>query len=68
MVSEQKIVQELAAAGTIDEVMQIAREAGHPLTYEQADQFFGRIEQTKSDVAELDGDTIAALAKDVLGI
>lgn len=68
MVSEQNIVHELAAAGTIDEVMRIAKQAGHPLTAEQADLFLGRIEQSKSDVAELDGDTIASLAREVLGI
>ncbi|MBM6699253.1 hypothetical protein H7U32_02705 [Bifidobacterium pullorum subsp. saeculare] len=68
MTDTTEIVKELAAAGTVQEVMAVAEKAGHPLDFEQADQFFGRIEQAKSDVAEIDGDSVAKVAKEFLDI
>ena len=68
MVDVNKVVDGLSKASTIDEVMAVCKEAGHPLTFEQADRFFGRIEQAKSDTAEIDGDSVAKVAHEVLGI
>lgn len=65
---EKELDEKLAAAQTIDEVMAIAKEAGHPLTYEEADAFFGRIEQAKSDVAEIIGDSVKVEAEKEFGI
>lgn len=67
-ISEKELDEKLAAAQTIDEVTAIAKEAGHPLTYEEADAFFGRIEQAKSDTAELVGDSVQSVAEEALGI
>lgn len=67
-ISEQELDEKLAAAQTIDEVMAIAKEVGHPLTYEEADAFFGRIEQAKSDTAELVGDSVKTEAEKEFGI
>ncbi|NEG54255.1 Nif11 family protein [Bifidobacterium platyrrhinorum] len=67
-ISERELDEKLAAAQTIDEVMAIAKETGHPLTYEEADAFFGRIEQAKSDTAELVGDSVRSVAEETLGI
>ncbi|MBT1180551.1 hypothetical protein JS531_00875 [Bifidobacterium sp. CP2] len=67
-IDEKTLDDKLAAAQTIDEVMAIAEEAGHPLSYEEADAFFGRIEQAKSDTAELIGDSVKSEAEKEFGI
>lgn len=65
---EKQLVSELNKAQTVDDVLAIAEQAGKPLTYEQADKVFGHVLQTKSDTAELDGDTLPAFAKEYFGI
>lgn len=65
---EKTLVGKLSNLETIDQLVDLAKQIGKPLTYNDADQLFGRINQCKNDVAELDGDTIAKLAKQVFGI
>ncbi|RSX54413.1 hypothetical protein D2E25_0721 [Bifidobacterium goeldii] len=65
---EKTLVSKLAAAQTVDEVVTIAKEAGKELSYEEADELFGHINQTKCEAAELSGDTIEKIAKRVFGI
>lgn len=65
---EKTLVEKLSSLETIDQLVDLAKQIGKPLTYNDADQLFGRINQCKNDVAELDGDTIAKLAKQVFGI
>lgn len=66
MTDEATLTKELGEAQTIDDLLEIAKKAGHPLEYEQADLFFGRLEQAKSDTAELAGDSVAKMAKELL--
>lgn len=68
MTDEATLTKELGEAQTIDDLLEIAKKAGHPMEYEQADKFFGRLEQAKSDTAELVGDSVAKMAKELLSL
>ncbi|KAB7789730.1 hypothetical protein [Bifidobacterium leontopitheci] len=65
---EKTLVDELGKAQTVDEVLAAVKEAGRGMTYEQADELFGRINQTKCDAAELSGDTIEKIVRTTFGI
>lgn len=65
---EKALVDELGKAQTVDEVLAAVKAAGRDMTYEQADELFGRINQTKCDAAELSGDTVEKVVKATLGI
>ncbi|MCP8613653.1 hypothetical protein [Bifidobacterium asteroides] len=65
---EKTLVDKLSNLETIDQLVDLAKQIGKPLSYNDADQLFGKINQCKNDVAELGGDTIAKLAKQAFGI
>ncbi|AKV55009.1 hypothetical protein BACT_0384 [Bifidobacterium actinocoloniiforme DSM 22766] len=65
---EKTLVGKLTDAQTVNDVIEIANEAGKQLDIEHADALFGRINQTKNEVAELSGDTIEKIVKEVFGI
>lgn len=65
---EKTVVDKMSKLETIDELISLSKEIGKPLSYNDADLLFGRINQCKNDVAELGGDTIAKLAKETFGI
>lgn len=65
---EKTLVDKLGKLQTIEELVDLSKEIGKPLSYNDADRLFGRINQCKNDAAELSGDTIAKLAKEVFGI
>ncbi|BDR54313.1 hypothetical protein KIMH_04240 [Bombiscardovia apis] len=65
---EKALVSKLSAAQTVDEIIAISKEAGNELNYEQADKLISRIMQTKNDAAQLSGDTVEKIAKEVFGI
>lgn len=65
---EKTLVEKLSNLETIDQLVDLAKQIGKPLSYNDADRLFGKINQCKNDVAELGGDTIAKLAKQVFGI
>lgn len=67
MLSEKTLDEELAKAQTVQEVIDIAKQAGHEMSFEEADQFFGRIEQAKSDLGEVSGDSVAKVAREQFG-
>ncbi|RBP99878.1 hypothetical protein [Bifidobacterium xylocopae] len=65
---EKTLVDRLSKAETVDEIVALGKEAGKELSYEQADKLISRVMQTKNDAAELSGDTIEKIAKEVFGI
>ncbi|MDF7664239.1 hypothetical protein PT282_06140 [Bifidobacterium sp. ESL0763] len=65
---EKTLVEKLSAADTVSGVMDIAKKAGKDITFEQADEMLSRILQVDSDAAELSGDSVAKVAKDLLGL
>lgn len=65
---EMTLVDKMSKLQTIDELVDLSKEIGKPLSYNDADQLFGRINQCQNDVAELSGDTVTKLAKEAFGI
>ncbi|PWG58938.1 hypothetical protein [Bifidobacterium catulorum] len=65
---EKTLVEKLKNVVIVDDVLAVAKEAGLDWTYEQADEALGRINATKNDIAELSGDTLEKVAKEVFGI
>lgn len=65
---EMTLVDKMSKLQTIDELVDLSKEIGKPLSYNDADKLFGRINQCQNDVAELSGDTVAKLAKEAFGI
>ncbi|BDR53378.1 hypothetical protein KIM372_12850 [Bombiscardovia nodaiensis] len=65
---EKTLVNKLNEARSVNDVIEIGKEAGKEFTVEEADKLFGRINQTKNDAAELSGDTVEKIVKKVFGI
>lgn len=65
---EKTLIENLSSATTVSGVMDVAKKAGKDLTFEQADALLSRILQVDSDAAELSGDTVATVAKDMLNM
>ncbi|PLS30512.1 hypothetical protein Uis1B_1657 [Bifidobacterium margollesii] len=64
--ASSELVEEVAKAQTVQDVLAALKNAGEELTFEQADKLFGKVLQAKSDTAELDGDTIAGAIDEAL--
>lgn len=65
--SENDLVKELSAAETVDEFIAVAKKAGKDFTLVEAEPLYVRLQQCKSDTAQLDGNTVAHFAKEVFG-
>lgn len=65
---EMTLVDRMSKLQTIDELVDLSKEIGKTLSYNDADKLFGRINQCQNDAAELSGDTVAKLAKEAFGI
>ncbi|WEV72771.1 hypothetical protein [Bifidobacterium sp. ESL0790] len=65
---EKTLVEKLSSVTTVSGVVDVAKKAGKDLTFEQADALLSRLLQVDSDAAELSGDTVATVAKDLLNI
>ncbi|NEG96470.1 hypothetical protein GFD17_06845 [Bifidobacterium sp. SMB2] len=65
---EKTLVEKMKNVVIVDDVLALAKELGLDWTYEQADEALGRINATKNDIAELAGDTMEKVAKEVFGI
>ncbi|NMN00159.1 hypothetical protein G1C96_0736 [Bifidobacterium sp. DSM 109958] len=65
---EKELVAELSNAQVVQDVLATAKKYGKELTFEQADKLFGHILQTKSDTADLDGDSLEGLVKETFGL